>query len=467
MERRTTTPRGRHENPRRQPSLSLEHPIQQRRRLITDLFDVGIDARQRRVAQFALHVVVIHAEDRHLVGHGDSGLAAGGENLLGAHVIARHQPERLGQAAEPCHELVGVPQRVRFHGCQIRIPRHPRIRKHAPPQPPLGKLLDETCRAQIGERHAGESAVGKVSESAIQKMADRHAYEQLRIGRHPGNAFRLALGIHIHGRHVHAADLPRHAGPGKPSDDAVRFPLLQSRRNQIAEGAFLMEERPRPVRPGVGGDSLEHLPAVGTGRFDQQCHSQTPGHCAMPIPHPRIAFIILLHRPLHLLGVDRFAAAGERFAQFALAIVEPHVRQGAVVDLERREGGRTNSVDREVVLHRRPALAEELADCRPIVGVVEADGDYRQPRVAEATVQFDGVGKERQARPAPGGPKVDQHHLAAVLLQCLRQAGGVDRAESHVVGGPGRSAGTSGHQQNQRRQPRCSRCCGSGSVIRT
>jgi len=55
----------------------------------------------------------------------------------------------------------------------------------------------------------------------------------------------------------------------------VRLPLLQPRRNLIAEGAFLMEEGPRSMCPRVCRDSFQQLPTVGSRRLDQQGYAQT------------------------------------------------------------------------------------------------------------------------------------------------------------------------------------------------
>ena len=107
VDRRATTRSAgtRMRDARRNPAL--HHPVQQRRRLIADLLEVGVDARQRRVAQFTFDVVVVHAENGHLAGHGDAHLAAESQHLLSAFIVARQQRQRLRLAADPIDQLVG------------------------------------------------------------------------------------------------------------------------------------------------------------------------------------------------------------------------------------------------------------------------------------------------------------------------------------------------------------------------
>ena len=134
VDRRRDDAQRRHENARRRRSPALHHPVQQRSRLIADLLEVGVDARQRRIAQFTFDVVVVHAKNGHLVGHGDAHLPAESQHLLSAFIVARQQGQRLRLAANPIDQLVGILHGVRLDGGQPSRWSQPRVGEDLSPQ---------------------------------------------------------------------------------------------------------------------------------------------------------------------------------------------------------------------------------------------------------------------------------------------------------------------------------------------
>ena len=84
--------------------LALHHAIEPAGGFVADSLRIGDHARQRRIAQAAQQLVVVDADDRRLLGHGDIVAAAGVEHMLPAQVVGGKDAHRLRQRVQPLEQ---------------------------------------------------------------------------------------------------------------------------------------------------------------------------------------------------------------------------------------------------------------------------------------------------------------------------------------------------------------------------
>ena len=87
--------------------LAGHHFVEKGGGFVPGAVGVGNDAGEGRVGEFAEEIVIIDADDGNFVRNSDADAAAGVEDLLTAEIVAGHDADRFGQAANPLGKGVG------------------------------------------------------------------------------------------------------------------------------------------------------------------------------------------------------------------------------------------------------------------------------------------------------------------------------------------------------------------------
>ena len=91
-----------HSSPRNELGLTrrscpAHHRIQHGRGMESDSFRVGLNARERRIAQRADDIVVIDADHRDIIRYAQVGEMTSVQHLLGSNVVAGQNADRRGK----------------------------------------------------------------------------------------------------------------------------------------------------------------------------------------------------------------------------------------------------------------------------------------------------------------------------------------------------------------------------------
>ena len=72
---------------------------------VTGAVRIGNDARERGMGKIAQQLIIVDADDRHLIGHCNSHAATNFQQLLAGQIVAGHDADRFGKLLHPIAEL--------------------------------------------------------------------------------------------------------------------------------------------------------------------------------------------------------------------------------------------------------------------------------------------------------------------------------------------------------------------------
>ena len=226
-------------------------------RVIAGLKSVGRHAGERRIRQLATNRVVVRTQDRNLLGHQQPGGLRGGDDLQRAHVHAGHHADRFRQTLQPGGQ----------RGRLLRIPEGRQVARVFNIEYIAGmaremKRLDEPVASFTRPDIRREPAEPEVPEPALHEMLGTEMPDTGVVGTDLRHARIWRNVVEVHERDLQLGASFHERGRGVAADHAVPFFAAEPLR--IALRARLVVEKggPRPVRPFVLRDALEHRGAL-------------------------------------------------------------------------------------------------------------------------------------------------------------------------------------------------------------
>jgi hypothetical protein len=268
----------------------LHQVPEQSGRLKANLGVPGTHTGQGRAADFAQRFVIIHPDDRDLVGHAGVGPAAGFEELGPALIAADHHAHRFGQAADPAgqiqlHPLPGAHVR-RVSGQLIALKRATR----------LANRLRKRVPSLLGPVLSLNPDKGELPEAAFEQVPGSHPGDGRVLDVDQGKE-RRHHAEHVHDRNAEGLDLFGQGAILDASDGAIAPPAPQPARGQFLEAAGLVVQGPGLVLADETGDAAEDIPARCEGGLDQQ-RNVAPGLLSDAVlQHRRVAGFLSRDKP--------------------------------------------------------------------------------------------------------------------------------------------------------------------------
>ena len=223
-----------------------------------------MDARQRRIAQFARRLVVSRSDHGRLVGHDDADPPARFQHALRPRIAASHDGHRLGQTADPAGQaiLVHLPGRLGMAGDRQFVHRAIAARRSDRGYKGFAGLARPEC--------AADTAVAEVPESAIQQMVGCHAGNGPVVGVDQRDSRRRRRPQGVDHRQAGPADRGSDSLVRQPGDNAVALPCFEPcRRSGLHPTGFIVD-RPGPVLLHVLSDAAQDSAAWLERGFHQQ-----------------------------------------------------------------------------------------------------------------------------------------------------------------------------------------------------
>ena len=243
-------------------AFACHQPGQQGGGLETDPLGVQDHARQGKVRQFAEDLVLVHADDGHLVRYGHIHLAAAVQDLPSADIVACHDAAGFRQILEPGHQIQLKALAVILVTVCLAGSKRPAVFERLAGKSRLRNPFGEADPAHVRPIGAIEPAEREIPEPALQQVLRREASHKPFVGADLRERQTGQAPAQVHHRHSGFRQHPRHLRGRYPCDDSIPFPSAEPLREMLARIAFLELDGPRAVDPDILGDSHQQFPPI-------------------------------------------------------------------------------------------------------------------------------------------------------------------------------------------------------------
>ena len=253
----------------------------------SDLCGVRIDARQRRIRNFAFYRVVIDAEHRHFLGHGNAVGVAGVQHLIVAGVVAGEERDRFGQVMKPFRQRTAVLHGVLFDvRCSLQVLFQRGMAIDEGPYSLSFQFLREIRFTLLRKRHLGIPAISEVLKAPLLKMANGLQSDLLMVGDDAREMPQFIFTVNVHRWKIHATHLAFEFRAVDSCQNSVGPPAFESIGQRASRHPFLQEEQPGTVFARIIGDPCAIV------RVQTSATIQSAVRCVMRQPRREVPTVL-------------------------------------------------------------------------------------------------------------------------------------------------------------------------------